>query len=172
MASARDRVRPRIRPRSRRCAQVAGASYALKWAADPAHQLSSFEVKIDDRGGILFAQHDQVCALSWPDSQRGRMVDEVLLPSQPPARVTGQDLRCLVFRAKRPGNCQVARRERDAHGRTQSDRRVEKTQNKPRREYYHNAGTAAAPGATPPWTAPTLLAHVTPPSVSITGRNR
>src|ERR1700730_2551792 len=90
------------------------------------------------------------------------MVDEVLVPSQPPARVTGQDLRCLVFRSKRAGNCQVARREWDAHGRTQSDRRIEKTQDKPSREDHHDAGTAAAPGATPPWTAPPPLAHVHP----------
>src|ERR1700694_3971790 len=73
-----------------------------------AHRLPSFEVEIDDRGGILFAQHDQVRALSRPDGQRRRMVDEVLVSSKTPLRVTGQDLRRLVFRAKRAGNCQVA----------------------------------------------------------------
>src|ERR1700694_2847098 len=91
------------------------------------------------------------------------MVDEVLVSSKTPARVTGQDLRCLVFRAERAGDRQVARGERNAYGRTQADPPVEKTQDEPRREHDHNAGTAAAPGAAPPWTVATPpLAHQHP----------
>src|SRR4029077_16477398 len=100
------------------------------------------------------------------------MVDEVLVSSETPPRVTGQDLRRLVFRAERAGDRDVACGERNAYRRTQADRPVEKTQENPRREHHHDARTAAAPGAAPPWTVATpLTAHV-PPSLGQHNRSR
>jgi UDP-glucose:tetrahydrobiopterin glucosyltransferase len=116
------------------------------------------EVDIESGRTLLPADDQNHGALGWSDRQRAALVDEVLVPGEPPADVARESVADLGLRTDGRGGGDVALGERDPDGEAQPKDQAEETQQAADKEDEDEGaapGEAAAP-ARPAPAAPVL----------------
>src|SRR5882672_1204141 len=84
---------------------------------------------------ILPADDDEGGAFGWADRHRRRVVEEVLVSTQPSLGISRQRFHRLVLRAQGAGDGDVARRKRNSNRNANSYVRVEQAQKDADREH-------------------------------------